>query len=103
MSRRRADRRRRGPRSRSGSRSRPRSRSRTRLLGRLPVRGSLLAGLLSLPARLGVRWPVITCVLFAAAGLYLHVLLTAPPLPPGQPPVPAGSGIQATDAVRPVR
>jgi hypothetical protein len=92
VSRRAARRRRRGPRPWSGARAQ----------FHLRFRGGVLAGLLALPARLGVRWPVIAAVVLAAAGLYLHVLLTAPPMPPGQLPAPGG-GIQATDAVRPTR
>ncbi|GAA1228373.1 hypothetical protein GCM10009665_18500 [Kitasatospora nipponensis] len=41
---------------------------------------------LSLPARLGIRWPFIAVVMLATMGAYLHLLLTAPPMPPGQVP-----------------
>ncbi|MFE0463291.1 hypothetical protein ACFW1A_28975, partial [Kitasatospora sp. NPDC058965] len=85
--------RRRGPRSGSGARAR----------AGLRLRRGMLTELLALPARFGVRWPVIATVVLAAGGLYLHVLLTAPPMPPGRLPAPAGGGVQATDAVHPVR
>lgn len=55
-----------------------------------------LQWLLGLPARLHVRWLLIATVMTVAMGVYLNVLLTAPPMPPGQ--VPDHRGVQAARA-----
>ncbi|WP_280670775.1 MULTISPECIES: hypothetical protein [unclassified Kitasatospora] len=47
--------------------------------------------LISLPARLHVRWLFIAAVLTVVMGGYLHVLLTAPPMPPSRAPVQVAS------------
>ncbi|MFI9275939.1 hypothetical protein ACIGXM_35380 [Kitasatospora sp. NPDC052896] len=64
--------------------SRRRSRP-TRRSPRPPYAG-MLPWLLGLPARLHVRWLLIATVMTLAMGAYLHVLLTAPPMPPEQAP-----------------
>ena len=64
------------------SRARARSRART---GR-PPSGGLIPWVLSLPARMHLRWLVILAVFAGAMGLYAHVLLSAPPMPPSQAP-----------------
>ncbi|WP_158690521.1 hypothetical protein [Streptomyces sp. 142MFCol3.1] len=60
-------------------------RTRGRRAGR-PVSGGLLAWLLSLPARLHLRWLVILVVTVAVMGAYARVLVTASPMPPGKAP-----------------
>jgi hypothetical protein len=64
------------------SRARARSRART---GR-PPSGGLIPWLLSVPARLHLRWLVIAGVFAAVMGLYAHTLMSAPPMPPGKAP-----------------
>ncbi|WP_225846619.1 hypothetical protein [Streptomyces sp. HPF1205] len=59
---------------------------RARRPGRRAPAGGLLPRLLSLPARLHVRWLVIALVMAAAVGLYGRVLATAPPMPPTRAP-----------------
>ncbi|MFI1165083.1 hypothetical protein ACH4UM_16070 [Streptomyces sp. NPDC020801] len=51
-----------------------------------PVSGGLLAWVLSLPARLHLRWLVILVVTAAVMGAYGRVLVTAAPMPPGKAP-----------------
>ena len=46
-----------------------------------PPYTGLLSWLLSLPARLRVRWLVIVTVMLVAMGAYGRVMLTAPPMP----------------------
>ncbi|WBP86328.1 hypothetical protein [Kitasatospora cathayae] len=53
--------------------------------------GGPLRLLLGLPARLGIRRPFILIATAAAMGLYAHVLLAAPPMPPSRVPVPAAT------------
>lgn len=65
--------------------SRARARSRARR-GR-PPSGGLIPWVLSVPARLHLRWLVILAVFAGVMGLYAHVLLSAPPMPPSQVPV----------------
>lgn len=64
--------------------SRARARSRARR-GR-PPSGGLIPWVLSVPARLHLRWLVILAVFAGVMGLYAHVLLSAPPMPPSQAP-----------------
>lgn len=45
-----------------------------------------LVRLLSLPARLHLRWLVIALLMVAALGLYGRVLVTASPMPPSKAP-----------------
>jgi hypothetical protein len=52
-----------------------------------PLYGGLLPWLLALPARLRIRGVLILTVLAVALGAYGHVLVTAPPMPPGQAPL----------------
>ena len=62
-----------------------------------------LVRMLSLPARLHLRWLVIGLLMAAALGLYGHVLATASPMPPSKAPVseaPA-SEAPATDSAPP--
>jgi hypothetical protein len=54
--------------------------------GRRPGAEGLPFRLLSLPARLHLRWLVIVLVMAAAVGLYGRALLTAPPVPPSRAP-----------------
>ena len=61
-----------------------------------PPYTGLLSWLLSLPARLRVRWLVIATVMLVAMGAYGRVMLTAPPMPPSK--VPAGAGHAGTAA-----
>ncbi|MFE0509129.1 hypothetical protein [Streptomyces sp. NPDC058964] len=75
-------------------------RSRGRRSGRPPF-GGLLPWVLSVPARLHLRWLVIFVVTAAVMGLYARVLVTASPMPPSQAPAaPAldgnGSGSDAS-------
>ena len=60
----------------------PRAASRARP----PGADGLLVRLLSLPARMHLRWLVIALVMAAALGLYGRALLTAPPVPPSRAP-----------------
>ncbi len=55
--------------------------------------GDTLRRLLSLPARRNARWPFVAAVMAGTTGLYLQVLLTAPPMPPGNAPAPESSSI----------
>ncbi|MDH6118888.1 hypothetical protein [Kitasatospora sp. GAS204B] len=55
--------------------------------------GSLLHHLLSKPARRNVRWRFIATVMVVTTGLYLQVMLTAPPMPPSKAPVPGSSSV----------
>ncbi|MFB7663635.1 hypothetical protein ACFC1R_06730 [Kitasatospora sp. NPDC056138] len=72
------------------------SRRASRRRRRFPRRtGSLLPWLLSLPARGNVRWPFIATVMVVATGLYLQVMLTASPMPPGRAPAPGSSSSAA--------
>jgi hypothetical protein len=57
----------------------------SRARGRSPY--GLPARLLALPARRRVRWALILVLMAAFAGLYLHVLSTAGPLPPSRVPI----------------
>lgn len=50
-----------------------------------PVEGPVTR-LLSLPARLHLRWLVILVVMAAAAAVYGRTLLTASPMPPSRAP-----------------
>lgn len=50
-----------------------------------PAEGPLVR-MLSLPARLHLRWLMIALVMVVALGLYAHVLTTASPMPPGKAP-----------------
>ena len=45
-----------------------------------------LVRMLSLPARLHLRWLVIVLMMVVAIGLYAHVLTTASPMPPSKAP-----------------
>jgi hypothetical protein len=45
-----------------------------------------LLRLLSLPARLHLRWLVIAVLVAAAVGLYGRILLTSAPMPPSRAP-----------------
>ncbi|MYS24873.1 hypothetical protein GA0115240_17082 [Streptomyces sp. DvalAA-14] len=54
--------------------------------GARPHPGRPLPRLLSLPARLHLRWLVIAVLLAAAVGLYGRVLLTSAPMPPSRAP-----------------
>lgn len=60
--------------------------NRNRRTGRAPS-GGVLPWMLSLPARLHLRWLVILVVLVAAMGAYARVLVTAPPMPPSKAPM----------------
>jgi hypothetical protein len=60
--------------------------NRNRRAGRAPS-GGALPWMLSLPARMHLRWLVILVVLVAALGAYARVLATAGPMPPGKAPV----------------
>ncbi|WP_329128725.1 hypothetical protein OG552_01000 [Streptomyces sp. NBC_01476] len=51
-----------------------------------PQAGSPLHRLLSLPARLHLRWLVIAVLMVAAVTLYGRVLVTSPPMPPSRAP-----------------
>lgn len=64
------------------SRARARSRART---GR-PPSGGLIPWLLSVPARMHLRWLFIAAVLTAVMGLYAHTLMSASPMPPSKVP-----------------
>ncbi|MDH6133704.1 hypothetical protein P3T37_003102 [Kitasatospora sp. MAA4] len=55
--------------------------------------GDRLPYLRSLPARRNIRWPFIAVVMFAAMGLYLLTMLTAPPMPPSKAPAPGSSSV----------
>lgn len=68
-------------------------RNRNRRTGR-PPSGGVLPWMLSLPARLHLRWLVIVVVLAAAMGAYARVLVTATPMPPSKAPV-VGSSVSA--------
>ncbi|MDI2129468.1 hypothetical protein [Yinghuangia seranimata] len=46
--------------------------------------------LLSLPARLHLRWLVILVVTAVVMGFYISILVTAPPMPPGKAPATVG-------------
>jgi hypothetical protein len=48
--------------------------------------GGPLYRLLSLPARLHLRWLVIALLMAAAVAVYGRVLTTAPPMPPSRAP-----------------
>ncbi|MEW2521285.1 hypothetical protein [Actinacidiphila alni] len=52
----------------------------------LLLSGGVLSWLLSVPARLHLRWLVILVVMAAAMAAYGRVLLTAAPMPPSRPP-----------------
>ncbi|MGY6024626.1 hypothetical protein [Streptomyces spinosirectus] len=70
-------------------------RSRSRRAGS-PPSGGLLRWILSLPARLHLRWLVILVVTAAVMGAYARVLVTAAPMPPGKAPTaPAAGGKHA--------
>jgi hypothetical protein len=66
-----------------------------------PTYGGPLPWLLSLPARLHLRWVLILAVMVVAMGAYGRTLATAPPMPPGKAPAveqdgtPAGSSVAA--------
>ncbi|MEU2742543.1 hypothetical protein ABZ656_46535 [Streptomyces sp. NPDC007095] len=60
-------------------------RTRGRRGGR-PASGGLLTWVISLPARLHLRWLVILVVTAAVMGAYGRVLVTASPMPPGKAP-----------------
>lgn len=84
------------------SRARARSRART---GRPPA-GGLIAWVLSLPARMHLRWLVILAVLAGVMGLYAHTLVSAPPMPPSQAPAetrPAATADVVTAHVKPTK
>ncbi|MFJ9539712.1 hypothetical protein ACIRPX_20920 [Streptomyces sp. NPDC101225] len=66
-------------------------RSRGRRAGS-PPSGGPLRWVLSLPARLHLRWLVILVVTAAVMGAYARVLVTAAPMPPSKPPAPPASG-----------
>lgn len=51
-----------------------------------PLSGGLLSWLLSVPARLHLRWLMILVVMAAAMAAYGRVLVTAAPMPPSRPP-----------------
>ncbi|MEY9835047.1 hypothetical protein [Streptacidiphilus sp. EB103A] len=71
-------------------------RSRNRRTGRAPS-GGVLPWMLSLPARMHLRWLVILVVLLAAMGAYARVLVTATPMPPSKAPaVRTGSPVPAS-------
>jgi hypothetical protein len=52
----------------------------------LLLSGGVLSWLLSVPARLHLRWLMILVVMAAAMGAYGRVLVTATPMPPSKPP-----------------
>ncbi|WP_042417983.1 hypothetical protein [Streptacidiphilus anmyonensis] len=62
------------------------NRRRARRAVRSLTRPHLVRRLLTLPARLGVRWLVIAFVMVAAFGVYGRILVTAPPMPPSKAP-----------------
>jgi hypothetical protein len=64
------------------SRRGPDRRGRSGLL----LSGGLLSWLLSVPARLHLRWLMILVLMAAAMGAYGRVLVTATPMPPSKPP-----------------
>jgi hypothetical protein len=68
-------------------------RNRNRRTGRAPS-GGVLPWMLSLPARMHLRWLVILVVLLGAMGAYARVLVTASPMPPSKAPV-VGSSVGA--------
>ncbi|MGK4585141.1 hypothetical protein [Kitasatospora sp. HPMI-4] len=69
---------------------------RSRRRGKPSYRG-LLPWLLSLPARLRVRWALIALVMVTAMGAYGYLLVSAPPMPPSRAP----SGVSGDGAARP--
>jgi hypothetical protein len=54
----------------------------------LLLSGGALSWLLSVPARLHLRWLMILVVMAAAMAAYGRVLITAAPMPPSKPPSP---------------
>jgi hypothetical protein len=54
----------------------------------LLLSGGTLSWLLSVPARLHLRWLLILVVMTAAMAAYGRVLITAAPMPPSKPPAP---------------
>ncbi|MGW3245141.1 hypothetical protein [Streptomyces sp. NPDC001070] len=63
-----------------------------------PMYGGFSVRVLSLPARLHVRWLVILAVMVVAMGAYARVLMTAPAMPPGKAPtVESGDGRAEAD------
>lgn len=52
----------------------------------LLLSGGILSWLLSVPARLHLRWLMILIVMAAAMAAYGRVLISAAPMPPGKPP-----------------
>ncbi|MFF6959266.1 hypothetical protein ACIOC1_14460 [Streptomyces sp. NPDC088197] len=73
-------------------------RSRSGLL----LSGGMLSWLLSVPARLHLRWLMILLVMAAAMAAYGRVLITAAPMPPSKPPgVRSGSPASPTYSMPP--
>lgn len=75
-------------------------RSRGRRSGR-PPSGGPLYWVLSLPARLHLRWLVILVVTAAVLGAYAKVLVTAAPMPPSKAPATPAAGGDGSGAQDP--
>ncbi|GFH34217.1 hypothetical protein [Streptomyces pacificus] len=61
-------------------------RDQRRRRARQSFHGGPLRQALNLPARLGVRWLVISVIVAIAMALYAYVMITASPMPPGRAP-----------------